>query len=222
MSRNEAAFRIGDYFLGKRPNSDVWCACWFDARARQTKRHSLGERDLRAAQIALARFVTLHGEIKNTPPASMAIDQLLDRDYQRHSDKLSDPKAMARHCRRLREHFSGKSVADLTPAAIEVFAEARREQGMRNRDTDRILDTLRAALDRSYKAGEIASIPHIATIPPQPYERRLLEREEIVALWAAAEEPHLQMFLVILLNTGARPNAIPSSPASRSTSSGGS
>ena len=29
-----------------------------------------------------------------------------------------------------------------------------------------------------------------------------------MALWAAAEEPHLQIFLVILLNTGARPNAI--------------
>ena len=208
MSRNEAAFRIGDYFLGRRPNSDVWCACYYDPRTRQTKRHSLGERDLRAAQIALARFVTLHGEIKNAPPATMTIDQLLDRDYQRHASQVRDPRAMARHCRRLLEHFSGKTVADLTPAAIEAFVEVRRRQGRRNLDTDRILDTLRAALNRAKEAGEIATVPKIASVPKQTFTRRLLADDEIAALWAAAAEPHLQMFLAILLNTGARPNVI--------------
>ena len=51
-------------------------------------------------------------------------------------------------------------------------------------------------------------MPAIATVPPERFERRLLSTEEIAALWRAAEEPHLRMFLAILLNTGARPNAI--------------
>ncbi len=33
-------------------------------------------------------------------------------------------------------------------------------------------------------------------------------REELAAFWSAADEPHLRLFYVILLNTGARPNAI--------------
>ena len=208
MSRNASAFRIGDYFLGKRGNSDQWCACWFDPRSRQTKRHSLGTSDLRTAKIELARFVTRHGEIRDVRPVDVTVAQLLDRYYARHGEKLSTAHDVRRHCRRLLEHFGDATVADLAPGAVEAFVAARRAAGRRNRDTDRVLDTLRSALSHACKAGELASVPTIATVPAEEFERRLLAKEEIAALWHAAREPHLRMFLAILLNTGARPNAI--------------
>jgi hypothetical protein len=75
------AYRIGDYFLGKRTNSDYWCACWYCPRARQTIRHSLRTRDFQDAQIALARFVTQNGEIRRAEPERMTVAQLLERHH---------------------------------------------------------------------------------------------------------------------------------------------
>lgn len=83
-----------------------------------------------------------------------------------------------------------------------------RATGRSNSYVDRILDSLRSALSRAYKMGEITACPSIATIEREPHERRIVGREEIAAMWAAAEEPHLRMFLAVLMNTGARPNAI--------------
>ena len=95
---NKDAFRIGDYFLGKRRNSDQWCACWHDTRTRQTVRRSLGTDDFRAAQIDLAAFVTRHGEIRNAEPGRMTVAQLLERHHARHV-KAGAPEAdFARHC----------------------------------------------------------------------------------------------------------------------------
>jgi hypothetical protein len=54
-------FQIGDYWLSKRHGSEQWCRTWFDPRARQTRRTSLGTTDLREAQLKLAEWVTLAG-----------------------------------------------------------------------------------------------------------------------------------------------------------------
>ena len=100
------------------------------------------------------------------------------------------------------------TIAELTPARMDEYTAAMRAAGHRGGSIDRILDSLRSALSKAKKLGEITNHPVIATVPRDRYERRLLASEEIAALWSAAEEPHLRMFLAILLNTGARPNAI--------------
>ena len=53
---------------------------------------------------------------------------------------------------------------------------------------------LRSALSKAHKLGEITSVPAIATVPRDRYERRLPSLEEMAAFWSAAEEPHLKMF----------------------------
>ena len=84
--RNEEAFRIGDYFLGKRRNSPKWCACWYDpaSRSRNIRRSSLGTEDFREAQLKLAAYVTRHGEMRDLQPATLTVDQLLERYYVRY------------------------------------------------------------------------------------------------------------------------------------------
>jgi integrase len=178
-----------------------------DQHTRQTKRHSLGTADVRAAQLALAAFVTKHGEIRNAEPAGMTVAQLLERHHERHV-KPAAKADFARHSRRLLEHFGDAVIGDLTPAAVDGFTAAMKATGRGGSYTDRILDSLRSALSRAYKLGELASVPFIATVPRDRFERRLPSKEELAAMWAAADEPHLRMFYAILLNTGARPNAI--------------
>jgi hypothetical protein len=186
VPRSEA-FRIGDYFLGKRRNSGQWCGCWFDPCARQTVRRNLGTGDFRAAQVELARFVSRHGEIRHAEPSSMTVAQLLERHHARHVKATAQPD-VARHARRLLEHFGDALVSDLTPAAQARFVAAMKAAGRSGSYIDRILDTLRTVLSRARGNEEITSAPTIATVQRDPYERRLLGREEIAALWSAAEE----------------------------------
>ena len=208
MPRNEDAYRIGKYFLGKRPNSRMWCACWHDPRSRQTERRSLGTDDFQAAQIELARFVTRHGDIKGAEPSRMTVAQLLERHEARHV-KAEAKADFARHARRLLEDYGDAYVAELTPARQAEFVAAMKAAGRSASYIDRINDSLRSALATAVRLGELAAAPSIASIPRDPWERRLPAREEIAAFWdAAAEDPHLLLFFVTLLNTGARPNAI--------------
>src|SRR5262245_5682758 len=110
MSRSKGGFRIGDYFLGRRSNSSVYCACWFDKRSRQTRRTSLGARDLREAEIALARFVTQHGAIRNADPKVITFAQILERYWHQHGQRLRAAADARRHMALLIEHFQDAAV----------------------------------------------------------------------------------------------------------------
>jgi len=138
----------------------------------------------------------------------MTLAQTLDRYYLQHGKNLPTKNDIAGHCRRLLEHFGAATVAELTLPAVEGFVAAMRAAKRSNAYTDRILDTARAALSHAYRRQEITHIPHLPSLKRERFERPLVTNEEIRALWDAAEEPHLRMFLILLLNTGARPNAL--------------
>jgi integrase len=100
-------------------------------------------------------------------------------------------------------------IAELSPTAIDGFTAAMKATGRGGSYTDRVLDSLRSALNQAHRLGEITSVPFIATVPRERFDQRLPSKEELAAMWSAVlQEPHLRMFYVILLNTGARPNAI--------------
>ena len=69
-------FRIGKWFLDKRPNSRNWCVCWFDPATRQTRRSSLGTADFQVAKIRLAEHVTKHDELKNAHPDEVLLEAI--------------------------------------------------------------------------------------------------------------------------------------------------
>ena len=71
-------FRIGSYFLGQRPNSDKWCACYFDPQSRQTRRSSLGTSDLQEAQVRLAAYVTKHQTMTDAKPEDVPLEVILE------------------------------------------------------------------------------------------------------------------------------------------------
>jgi integrase len=137
----------------------------------------------------------------------MTVAQLLERHHERHV-KPAAKADFARHSRRLLEHFGDAVIADLTPAAVDGFTADMKATGRSGSYVDRILDSLRSALSKAHKLGEITSAPAIATVQRERYERRISAKEEFAAFWSAANEPHLHLFYQILLNTGARPNAI--------------
>ena len=158
MPGNKDAFRIGAYYLGRRRNSADVVRLPVDPRTRQKVGRSLGTEDFQAAQIELARFVTRQGEIRNVEPSRMTVAQLLERHHERHV-KPAAKADFARHSRRLLEHFGDAMIADLTPVAMEGFTSAMRATGRGGSYTDRILDSLRSALSKAHKLGEITTAP---------------------------------------------------------------
>ena len=88
----------------------------------------------------------------------MTVAQLLERHHERHV-KPGAKADFARHSRRLLEHFGDAVIADLTPAAIDGFTSAMRATGRGGSYVDRILDSLRSALSKAHRLGEITAAP---------------------------------------------------------------
>ena len=206
-------FRIGKWFLDKRPNSPNWCMCWFDPETRQTRRSSLGTKDFQVAKIRLAEHVTKHETLKNVDPGGVPLEAILIRYWEEHGNKIPSAEQALHALAKWSDHFSGITVAELTPQAQETFVAALRGHGYQPSYISRILSVGRAALVRAWKRGELTSVPFIADVKRdlehEAQKYRELDMDEVVRLLAAAARvPHLLRFCIISLNTLARPDAV--------------
>jgi integrase len=206
-------FRIGKWFLDKRPNSANWCVCWFDPETRQTRRASLGTADLQVAKIRLAEHVTKHETLKNVNPDEVPLEAILIRYWEEHGNHIPSAEQARYALAKWSDHFCGATVAELTPQRQETFVAVLRAKGYQPSYISRILSVGRAALVRAWKRGELTSVPFIADVkrdPEQEAERfRDLNMDEVARLLrAAAPVPHLLHFCMISLNTLARPDAV--------------
>jgi integrase len=206
-------FKIGKWFLAKRPNSPHWCICWFDPATRQTRRASLCTADFQVAKFQLAEHVTKHGALDNADPAGVPLEAILIRYWKEHGSDIPSAEQARHALAKWSDHFSGATVSELTPQRQEMFIAALRTKGYQPSYISRILSVGRAALKRAWKRGELTSVPFIADVKrdlEHEAERfRELDVEEVVRLLAAAARvPHLLTFCMISLNTLARPDAV--------------
>src|SRR5258708_6221752 len=81
-------FRIGKWFLDKRPNSPSWCVCWFDSATRQTRRSSLSTEDFQVAKTRLAEHVTRHQMLKKVDPDEVLLEVILIRYWEEHGSRI--------------------------------------------------------------------------------------------------------------------------------------
>jgi integrase len=206
-------FRIGKWFLDKRPNSPSWCVCWFDPATRQTRRASLRTADFQVAKIRLAEHVTKHETLKSVDPEGVSLEAILIRYWEEHGKAIPSAEQARFALAKWSDHFCGATVSRLTPQAQETFVAALRANGYQPSYISRILSVGRAALMRAWKRGELTSVPFIADVkrdPEQEAERfRDLDMDEVARLLReAAAVPHLLSFCMISLNTLARPDAV--------------
>jgi integrase len=206
-------FRIGKWFLDKRPNSPNWCVCWFDPATRQTRRTSLRTADFQIAKMRLAEHVTKHESLKNVAPDGVPLEAILIRYWEEHGNGIPSAEQARFALAKWSDHFSGATVSELTPQRQEVFISSLRANGYQPSYISRILSVGRAALMRAWKRGELTSVPFITDVerdPEQEAERfRDLNMNEVAGLLqASAAVPHLLSFCMISLNTLARPDAV--------------
>lgn len=202
-------FRIGKHFLGKRPNSDAWCACWYDPYTKQTKRASLGTAVFQEAQIRLAAFVTQNAHRRNEPARDTTIASVFMRYYSQHSQSTRSSGPNRRALELVLEVMTpGLCVADYTLIEQKRIAAHLKQKGLSAGYSRRVMGIAAAALNWSWKNGEIDKQMPI-TLPPEGEGRQLtMTIEEMAKLWEAEMPPHMRLFVALLIGTASRPEAL--------------
>jgi hypothetical protein len=197
------------WFLWQRPNGRFY-ACRHDRAARQVRRHALGTSDAVEAETLFHRYVVEHAELRAASPDQMTVATCIERYWLQHGQHVVGADVQRRALRSCLEEFGPLTVAELTPATQQAFIHRQKASGHGEPYIKRTLGAVRAALGWVYKRAELTAVPYILTgelRDSQPRER-VLEVEELVALWQAIDNLPLARFLALLVGTAGRPGAV--------------
>lgn len=211
--------QVGNYWLSKKPGrdgrGDAWCRTWYDSRTRQTRRVSLGTRDFQEASLQLATWVVGNDKAGGeTRQDKVLIEQVLLNYWFEHAQKLPSASTAWNGLAYWQEYWRGGTVAHITPHAQKQFRKWLAAKGMDEGGIDRVLSDGRAALNRAVKWQELASAPHIFSLQTAEDKRsrqpmgRPIGPKEMALLVDVANSRHMLMYLLIAINTLARPAAV--------------
>jgi integrase len=167
--------------------------------------HSTGTRDRGAAEQTLAAFLV---ELRDpVATATLTINAIIDA-WLAHKERISQRETEWRvqPVKRLVGHLRPE---DWRPWHLRGYVEARRKEKAADGTIYEEMSKLRAALRWAEAEQMIAKAPIIRPSGLQRRPRtRWLTREEADALVAACKAPHVRLFAIIALNTGARSSAV--------------
>lgn len=176
----------------------VWYIAWADGSGRSLRR-STGARDRAVAQADLAAFLVELGQpIEGSAPMAVLLDRYL---ADRWPAGAPNAERFARNP--LAQHFT--TVDAVTPDSVRRYVTGR---GVKSTTAARELTVLRAALRHAVAENIIDRAPTVTVPAPAPPRDRWLTRSESDRLLAACREPHLRLFVMLGLHTGARRGAI--------------
>lgn len=207
-------FQLGDYYLTRRGNSPAWCRTWFDPNTRQTKRASLGTTDFEQAKQILTDWFIANRSVENQPSTITPLAEVIARYWEQHAQYIASAERTNISLNYWLDFFEDRAVADLAPIGIqEEFHSWLLAKGMKASSVSRVLSAGRAAINRAWKRGEIENAPFIhdvkkAAQTSAPPRGRPLEVEEVAMLFDAAPRRHLRHYILFMLATAARPDAI--------------
>jgi integrase len=107
----------------------------------------------------------------------------------------------------IREQFGNYAAADITPQAIATYTDMRRFTVKKATITKELVVT-RSALSFGKKNGWLEVVPHIENPGQDTPKDRWISRDEADSLVAGAVEPHIKLFILMGIFTGARTSAI--------------
>lgn len=218
-------------WIGQENGRSNWYIYWYDENTERVRRRSAGTCIRSEAEKELGQFlIDRANEAKHLGPIAAPDRYLIAtalRWYvQEKSADLANSEVLARSIENLINFFGAKaSVATITPQTLKRY-EQERKRKVRVYDTAngpkkvvnnkpiasatirRELTVLGAALNHAVKNGRLTSCPKIVLPPSGPNRTRYLDRNEIKRLLDGCVEPHIKLFVLLALNTGARRGAI--------------
>ncbi len=181
--------------------SNNWYIVWAEERA--SRRMSTRTRDKKEAERCLARFVAASHE----PPEAFVTNDVLDA-YLATLKERRWSKNREYELRPIRRHFGLVHPRHINPALVRAYIAKRRHERKADSTIDKELRALRAALNWAKHERWIETPPYIETPGGSPPRERWLMREEARKLVAACREPHIRLFVLLGLHSGARTRAI--------------
>ena len=220
MSRNGKS--PGKYWLAKRPDSPVSYVATYDPVKRKTVLRSTTTTEEAAAQKVLAGFILGHdspqqahsqatGGAIEARPEAVTLASVLDEYIGAIARQPGAEQARYTRAHMVAHFGEGFDVRQLNFEAQEAYLDRRIDAGVKASTVDRELSVLRAAL---YHFSE--QYPDRLPIVPKIYSperednsrKRWLTPDELAALLKATKSPHIRLFILLGITTGARPDAI--------------
>ncbi|MFT9400752.1 tyrosine-type recombinase/integrase [Acetobacter sp.] len=206
---SEGKFRIGEYFLDRRKNSQAWCACYYEPKTRQTKRTSLRTTVFHEAQIKLAEYVAEHSVKRKVHNSDATMATIFFRYFKKHSQQTRSAQPNYRALQLVLDCLKPNyTVADYTISEQRRISEYMRSQGYSAGYTRRIMGIAAAAINWAWKNGEIERQIPIVLPPDGAGRERIMTIQEMARLWDVDMPSHLRMFLALIIGTASRPEAL--------------
>lgn len=209
---NRTKFTLGDWYLTQRSGSPSWYRATI--KAGKIERVSLQTADYEEAKRRFERWWAEHYKLdaQDMPPSKVKLADVLNHYECNHLPKVASAQSIKIILRYWRDYWGDATVADVRPLDKQ---EAFREHllalgGMKPVSVARCMEFGKAAIRYAWKRGLINAVPYIE-IPAYgelPPKGRPLTVEEIGILLRGTAEPHLQLFVLLMLGTAARPGAL--------------
>jgi len=174
----------------------------------RTRSVSTRTRDRSGAAEWLDRF--LAGRENPEPPTTPTILAILDAyRADREKEGVRSDHTLKNSCNQVAAILGKLLPEHLSQETIRRYANERKLAGRLPGTVLRELGTLRAALHWAKREKWITTAPDFRMPVKQPAPRdRWLTREEAAALLGACTTPHVRLFVLLALSTGARKEAI--------------
>jgi len=229
----ERRVELGQFWLWPRLERNDWQICWYDDRARATRRLSTGIGGGRegyppvAAEEALAAHFTANARPSEPQsPSEAGVSEILSmwlgdpatQKLARYGRYGYSVKALERFFEQERQagHVRGRVTLDhLKKKTVDRFIKMRAGEGVCGETIEGDLVALRRSLRWAEQEELIASVPHIKHVDPEDRsDPRGIEfdMEQVAAILEAAarlgERHHVRLFMLIMLSTHARCEAV--------------
>ena len=211
--KSEPAFKLGEYWLGRKSGRDTWYRYWWDPDRKCTRRSSLSTTDFEEAKDRLAEWYVAQKEIPELSDLEQVLlADVIRRYYEEHAQHLQSHNTARLNLNLWLDFFeAGTTVKDATrPKLIDAFIKFLSKDGQSAAYVNRVLTDGRLAINKAWKDGLISSAPFIKSLPTEDAEPmgRPMEIDELRLFYHTAPSEHLRRFVLWTLGTGARPSSV--------------
>lgn len=205
---------VGEWRLDQREDSPNWYRVRYDSEKKTYVWLSLRVTDFEEAYVKLLEIVAANPTEKRLDPSEVKLFDTLTWYWENHAKNLSSAPSVRTSIGYWRGWWkTNHKVDDVTPINVNKFVQHLRSSNLSEGYISRILRVGRAALNGYRDNLLVTWVPKIKDNQTQADKDeadpkgRPLSLEELAKLVRYASEPHLLIFIAIMLNTICRPSA---------------